>query len=84
MKLSVAQVALMNDALAEAAPDVLNTAARISRGEAVPDEDAEAVIDALAIVMLGEGFDGEDLTARGREIDDIVGIVEQMSEHFYD
>jgi hypothetical protein len=31
-----------------------------------------------------DGFDGEALTARGIEIDDLIGTVQQMSEHFYD
>ena len=48
------------------------------------DVDVE-VVDALADAMLGEeGFDGESLNQRGVQIDDVIGLVQQMSEHFYD
>jgi len=84
MTLSVAQVVAMNEALTGASPSVSDAAARIGRGEVVPDEDAEAVVNALSEAMLSnEGFDGQGLTTRGIEIDDIIGVVQQMSEHFY-
>jgi len=85
MTLSAAQVEVMNEALAGSPDLVIAAAAKIGRGEVVPDEDAEAVVDALADAMLGdEGFDGESLNQRGVQIDDVIGLVQQMSEHFYD
>lgn len=85
LRLSTDQVALMNEVLGGAPPQILDAAERISRGEVVPDDDAEAVAGALADRMLDrDGFDGEALTARGIEVDDLIGIVRQMSEHFYD
>jgi hypothetical protein len=85
MTLSASQVAVMNEVLAGAPGYVIDVAAKIGRGEVVPDQDAEAVVDALANAMLGdEGFDGEGLTEQGNRIDDLIGIVQQMSEHFYD
>ena len=85
LTLSETQVAVMDDVLATASDRVRDVAARIGRGEVVPDEDAQAVVDVLSAVMLGEdGFDGQALTVRGRQIDDLIGIVQQMSEHFYD
>jgi len=74
----------MNEVLAEAPEHVTAAAAKIGRGEVVPDDEAEAVVSALADAMLGEeGFDGQALTPRGVQIDDLIGIVQQMSEHFY-
>jgi hypothetical protein len=85
LRLSIDQVALMNEVLAGAPPQILDAAARIGRGEVVPDDDAEAVAGALVDRMLDrDGFDGEALSARGIEVDDLIGIVQQMSEHFYD
>jgi hypothetical protein len=75
----------MNEVLAQSPPDVRAAAARIARGEVVPDEAADAVVNDLAAAMLaGENFEGEEPTGRGLEIDGLVGIVQQMSEHFYD
>ena len=75
----------MREVLVRAPQSVIDAAERIGAGEAVPDDDAEAVANALAAAMLdNEGYDGQELTARGREVDGIVGIVQQMSVHFYD
>ncbi len=43
-------------------------------------------MDALANVMLGDhGFsEAQGLSGRGIEIDDRIGVVQQMSEQFYD
>jgi hypothetical protein len=83
--LTAEQVALMREVLVRAPQSVIDAAERIGAGEAVPDDDAEAVANALAAAMLdNEGYDGQELTARGREVDGIVGIVQQMSVHFYD
>lgn len=85
VRLTAAQVAVMVKALTHASPSVLDAADRVERGEVIPDEDADAVVNALVAAMLDtDESDGRDLTARSREIDDIVGIVQQMSEHFYD
>ncbi len=63
----------------------IDTAKRIGRGEIVPDQDADGVVDALTIAMLdSEGWDGAELTARGRQRDEIIRIAQQMSEHFYE
>ena len=63
-----------------------DAATRIGRGEVVPDEDANAVVEALAGAMLSDaGYnEREGLTAFGLQIDDLIGIVQQASEHFYD
>lgn len=75
----------MKEVLAQSSAEVQGTAARIARGEVVTDEEADAVVDVLAAAMLDDGnFDGEELTGRGAEIDGLVGVVQQMSEHFYD
>ncbi|MCY7303140.1 MAG: hypothetical protein LH654_08920 [Thermoleophilia bacterium] len=42
MTLSAAQVAVMNEAIAVAPDHVRGVASRISRGEAVPEDDAQA------------------------------------------
>jgi hypothetical protein len=85
LTLSAGQVALLNEILAQSPSGVRGSAARIARGEVVPDEDAGAVVDVLAAAMLADGnFDGEELTGLGLEIDGMIGVVQQMSEHFYD
>lgn len=85
MHLSAAQVGVMRDAVRSAPDRVREVASRIAQGEVVPDSDAMAVVDAMTEAMLSdEGFDGEELTGWGRQIDDCIGIVQQYSEHFYD
>ena len=86
MKLTPAQARFMNEGLVHEPRHVIDAAARIGRGEVVPDEDAQAVVDALANLMLSdEGYsEAEGLTERGIEIDNLIGVVQQMSEHFYD
>jgi hypothetical protein len=85
LTLSRDQVALMNEVLASSPPGVLAVAAKIAKGEVVQDEDAHAVVDALAAAMLvSSNFQGDELAARGIEIDGLIGVVQQMSEHFYD
>ena len=65
-------------------PADAGAAERIARDEVVPDDAAEAVVAALTDAMLdSDDFDGDALTARGIEIDALLGIVQQMSEHFY-
>jgi hypothetical protein len=85
IKLSAAGASLLRELVAGSPPAVREAAERIAVGEAVSDDDANAVVDVLSDAMLGDaGFDGEALTARGVQIDDIIGVVQQMSEHFYD
>jgi hypothetical protein len=85
IKLSAAGASLLRELVADSPSAVRAAAERIATGEPVPDDDAEAVVDVLSDAMLAEqGFDGEALTARGVQIDEIIGIVQQMSEHFYD
>jgi hypothetical protein len=77
IKLSAAQAALLLDVVADAPPAVRATAERIAIGRVVPDDRAEAVVNVLADAMLA----GDEINLA---IDDIIGIVQQMSEHFYD
>jgi hypothetical protein len=35
-------------------------------------------------MLAAENFEGDELAGRGIEIDGLIGIVQQMSEHFYD
>jgi len=35
-------------------------------------------------MLASDNFEGEELTGRGLEIDGLIGVVQQMSEHFYD
>jgi hypothetical protein len=78
-------MALMNEVLANSPSGVLAAAAKIAKGEVVPDEDAEAVVDALAAAMLiNPNFEGDELAGRGIEINGLIGVVQQMSERFYD
>ena len=75
----------MSEALAGAPRHLSDAAVRIGRGEVVSDADAEVVVDALATAMLDKGYSEADgLTERGIEIDKLIGVVQQMSEHFYD
>lgn len=80
-----AQATLMNEVLLGAPRHVTEAAVRIGQGEVVSDVDAEAVVGALATAMLGDkGYSqAGGLTERGIEIDKLIGVVQQMSEHFY-
>ena len=82
-ELTPAQVTLMHDVLADAPRRIKDAADRIGRGEVVPDPDAEAVVGALADAMAEDYSETEGLSARGLAIDEFIGIVQQMSEHFY-
>jgi hypothetical protein len=85
LSLSREQVAFMNEVVATSPSRVQATAAKIANGEVVPDEDADAVVAVLAAAMLAsDNFEGEELTGRGLEVDGLIGVVQQMSEHFYD
>lgn len=44
----------MNEALAGAAPDVVDAAKRVGEGEVLPDSAVDAVVDALSAAMLNE------------------------------
>jgi hypothetical protein len=70
----------MNEVLANSPSGVQAAAATIAKGEVVSDEDADAVVDALAAAMLvSPSFEGDELTGRGIEIDGLIGVVQQMS-----
>jgi hypothetical protein len=74
----------MREVLAGSPRAVRVAAERVAAGEVIPDEDAEAIVDALAEAMLSnEGYDSEALTPSGVQIDEIIGIIQQMSQHFY-
>jgi hypothetical protein len=77
IKLSAAQAALLLDVIPASPPAVREAAERIAQGQVVPDDEAKAVVNVLAEAMFA---DGEINPA----IDNIIGIVQQMSEHFYD
>jgi hypothetical protein len=83
MKLTPDQVLVMNEVLVGAPPDVLSASTRIGKGEVVTDEEAEAVVDALASAMTEGYSQSAGLTERGIAIDDMIGVVQQMAEHFY-
>lgn len=82
--LTADQVGLMNEALEGASPHVLLAAARIAQGLVVTDDDADTVVGALTAVMLTDYTRDEGLTDRGNEIDGLIGVVQQMAEHFFD
>lgn len=84
MKLSEAQVALIREVLDGKPPSLLRLAEQVGRGEVVSDREADELVGALSDVMLDQEYNDVDgLTARGRAIDDVLGIVQQMSEGFY-
>lgn len=80
IKLSAAQVQLLHDALRTAPASVRDSAARIAEGAVPPDAEVEPVVDALADALDAEYSEGAGLTERGNSIDDIIGVVQQMSE----
>jgi hypothetical protein len=85
IRLTDAEVTLMNNALEGASLSVLDVAVRIGKGEVVPDEDAQTLADALCDVMLGKEYDPDQgLTLQGAAIRDVIATVHQMSEHYYD
>jgi hypothetical protein len=84
LRLSAVQVVLMRELLVRAEPDVALTAERIAEGKPQPEAEVDALVSELSASMLSApGFDGEELTEHRRQIDDIAGIVQQMSETFY-
>jgi hypothetical protein len=84
MKLSVAQVALIRELLDGKPPSLLRLAEQVGRGEVLSDPEADELVDALSDVMLNDEYDDlTGLTARGMAIEDVLGIVQQMSEGFY-
>jgi hypothetical protein len=82
-KLTPAQVALLRDVLVRADPEVVSTAERIVQGEPQPDDEVTAPVDELLASMLGTRGVDDEPSERGRQIDDLIGIVQQMSEGFY-
>jgi hypothetical protein len=79
--LSVAQAALLHEVVRASSPSLLRIAERVAQGEVVRAEEADALVEALAEVMLGD--DDLGLSEQGLAIDDLIGIVQQMSEDFY-
>ena len=67
------------------AAELLQLADRVARNEIVFQcSDAHALVDVLASEMLAN-YDEEErgLNEQGLAIDDMIGIVQQMSEDFY-
>jgi len=86
MRLSSDQAAFLTEVVAGYPEPVRGAAARIARGEVVPGEDARWVGDALADEMMSvRGYtDADGWTDFGLRVDDIIGIVAQWSEDFFD
>ncbi len=79
--LTAAQSARLVELLAGEAASVREAAERIGQGQVVPDAEAESVRWALEAAKLLDGYDGEKLNDRGREIEGIISVVMQRSQH---
>ena len=74
----------MLEIITERRPPLVPLAERVAHGEIISDIEAEDLTNALADVMLeDEWSEGIGFTPRGAAIDDLLGIVRQMSEGFY-
>jgi len=81
---SGAQVILMRQVLANAPASVVDTGERMMRGEVVLRPEAEAVVSVLLAAFAAEDIYDDGPTARGKQIDDLIGVAQQMSDDFYD
>ena len=54
------------------------------RGEVVLRPEAEAVVSVLLAAFAAEDIYDDGPTARGKQIDDLIGVAQQMSDDFYD
>jgi hypothetical protein len=74
----------MYEALADAPEPIVSVADRVAQFEVVPQTEADALVDILANVMLEQGHDEEaGLNDFGLRVDDVIGVVAQMSEDFF-
>jgi methylmalonyl-CoA mutase N-terminal domain/subunit len=81
LRLTPAQIKLMIEVVAGASSSLRQVADRIARGDVIPQDDVNELADFLADAM--EYTDEEGLTERGVQIDDIIGVVYQLSEDFF-
>jgi hypothetical protein len=84
LTLSDQQAALLQEIIAERRPSLVPLAERVARGEVIPDIEADDLTSALADVMMeDEWSEDTGFTPRGAAIDDLLGVVRQMSDDFY-
>jgi hypothetical protein len=85
LRFSAPDIELLREVLAKAPQDIIQIGERMARGEVVERPEADAVVEVLSEAFAAEdqGIRGEP-TLRGRRIDDLIGIAQQMSRDFYD
>lgn len=77
------QAAVLRHVMADAPTRLRTLAERAARNQVLSDEDAEALVAALTDEMLRDYTEEDGLSARGKEIDDLIGIANQLAESFY-
>jgi hypothetical protein len=81
--LSDEALTLLRDTLATAAPQLLPVVEKLERGDQLRDDEADALEDVLADEMTADYSEEEGLTQRGRELDNLIGVVRQQAESFF-
>ncbi len=84
MTFSESQVALLREVLRGALPPVVEAGERMAHGQVVERSEADAVVDALSTAFIAEDQEPGGPTPRGRLIDDLIGVAQQMSRDFYE
>jgi hypothetical protein len=83
-KLSSDQADLLTDVLASRASHLLSLVPRLAKGLLMTDEEADEIENVLALVMTTDELTTEgELTPRGKELDELIGITRQLAASFH-
>ena len=83
-RLSADQIALMRRVLTTSPDEIRETAERVASHEVISQPDTDALAEALSDAMSSAGSDSDGhLNELGLQLDDVIGIVYQASEDFF-
>jgi hypothetical protein len=81
-RLTSEQIDLVREVVEERAPHLRDVVKKLAHGHVIPDDEMEELSDSITYVMSEETDNG--FTKRGRALDDLIGILWQWSEGYFE